>query len=105
MAPESFLGHFSKKSDIYSFAFVMLGTFSGKEVSIDSFMTAHHQLIGVLTDQLQTLLTKAVRDGKRPHVPSCVPSRPQGFIVACWSTDPLDRPTFNSLCADIRQLN
>jgi len=105
MAPECFSGHFSPKTDVYSFAFVMLSAFSGKEVSIDNFMTSHQLVIGALTNQLQELLIKAVRDGKRPPVPEGVQARPRELIEACWGTDPLHRPTFNSLCSDMRQLS
>lgn len=106
MAPEAFEGHCSQKTDVYSFAFIMLHTFNGKEVDIMAFLLAS-ALAGLMrgkkASDFPALVEQAVKSGERPKIPSSLPNSARGWIEAAWQGEPSKRPAFEMLATSIGQ--
>jgi len=126
MAPESTEGHFSEKSDVYGFAFVVLGTYNEAEVDETNFMqqsvgdagrsfsemgalAALAGLAPLLRPLMEAMhrqkaLLQAVKDGSRPEISARVPPEVTRQIRAAWDKDAEKRPSFALLCRHFKQM-
>jgi serine/threonine protein kinase/GTPase SAR1 family protein len=50
--------------------------------------------------EFMTELERAIKDGKRPTIPSDCPENYATFIKVCWDSDPAARPSFKSIIED-----
>jgi len=84
MAPEIISSSkYSKKVDVYSFGVILWEMI----VRLEPF------------EEIETpfMVEKAVVGGKRPKIPSNIPSRIKEVITTCWSQDASLRPEFANL--------
>ncbi|CAK9081587.1 unnamed protein product [Durusdinium trenchii] len=102
MSPEGFEGHFSEKSDVYSFSYIILGTFNEEEVDETCFLDRSDQVLEGMPKQQK--LIQAIKSGKRPSVPSKVPRNIVEWIQEAWHPEAPKRPTFEALSLRFRQL-
>lgn len=93
MAPELLMGKRATTStDVYSFSMLMLELYTG------------HQAFQGETHTLLTLQQKVGQGGERPTIPPDMPSGYSHIMEACWSQDPQNRPSFEVLVSQLRQL-
>ena len=71
----------NKKCDLFSFGMILFELF------------AHQLPYADLDDDIDVLLS--VTSGKRPPIPSTLPSYLHDLIEKCWEEDPYQRPTFH----------
>lgn len=86
MAPEVYMGSdYTEKADVFSFAMLVYEIITGKE--------SHH-------DQANLMMyahNMATHDYRPPLDPLTIPADWISLITSCWASDPLLRPSFDSL--------
>jgi len=90
MAPEVLTNDVSSidtKSDVYSYGIVMWEVITNEEPYKGAF------------ESFEELVDCITMDGFRMAIPSWVPQQLRDLITACWSGDPADRPSFQSIIA------
>lgn len=90
MAPEILKGEpCSKQGDVYAFSLVLYEIVTGKEPTYD-FNPIWFQLI------------QKVNEGERPKLPNYVPKHYRNLIERCWSQNPSERPSFESIVDELK---
>jgi hypothetical protein len=82
------------KTDVYSFGILCSTVVTGN--------TSQPQIDGV--NVTATKFKASVRQGKRPNLPTDCPACLSGLIKRCWHVDPLLRPSFPDICAELRYI-
>ena len=80
---------YTAKADVYSYA-----------------MTCYEVLTGLspFADYVRSTLYEKLIAGARPELPMNLPLSLSSLIKACWDTDPGQRPTFTTICEELRNM-
>lgn len=80
---------YTAKADVYSYA-----------------MTCYEVLTGLtpFADYVRSTLYEKLIAGARPELPIYLPASLSSLIKACWDTDPGQRPTFTTICEELRNI-
>ena len=92
MAPEICSGSedYDNKIDVYSFGIMLYEIITGK------LALRHLNMIQV---------ARYINEGKRPQIPNTVLPFTRELIESCWSQEPSERPSFESIYRDIEAHN
>eukprot|EP01029_Cantina_marsupialis_P025028 TRINITY_DN6563_c0_g2_i1.p1 TRINITY_DN6563_c0_g2~~TRINITY_DN6563_c0_g2_i1.p1 ORF type:complete len:727 (+),score=176.77 TRINITY_DN6563_c0_g2_i1:168-2348(+) len=94
MAPEIVRQeHYSEKADVFSFAIILWELLTRKEPYKESEDTVD----GIA-------LAYAVANGKRPNIPPYCPEEYCVLMQRCWETDPSERPSFDEIFVQIKNM-
>ncbi|EFA75310.1 hypothetical protein PPL_11386 [Heterostelium album PN500] len=87
MAPEVLLNKpFDERCDVYSFGITLWEMLAGRDPYSDNHFTSYPQLIDAITDK-----------NIRPPLLTWFPPRLCELLNNCWSANPADRPSFQSI--------
>jgi len=78
--------HYGSEIDVYSFGMMLWEILTKKEPFWDEKKNLYN-------------LTMAIIQGKRPTIDTSIPEDLQKLILACWHTNPIERPTFDEISA------
>jgi serine/threonine protein kinase len=80
---------YTAKADVYSYA-----------------MTCYEVLTGLspFADYVRSILYEKLIAGTRPELPMNLPPSLSSLIKACWDIDPGQRPTFTTICEELRNM-
>ena len=88
-APElSFNEKYNKSVDIYSFSMIAY-----------AIMTDSRPYSSISSN---VKIVNLIREGNRPIFKNSIPDSYKKLIERCWSSDPLERPTFNQILEDLK---
>ncbi|KAH7699128.1 Tyrosine-protein kinase F09A5.2 in chromosome X [Aphelenchoides avenae] len=91
MAPESLKsGHFSNKTDIWSYGMLLYELFAGGQIPL-SHVQPKEQLA-------------ALEEGDRPPKPDNCPEEIYALMQRCWRMNPSQRPTIADLMKDLERI-
>lgn len=88
ISDETLNHHF--KCDIYSFGMVSFEILTGEVPFAEESLRHIRQL---------------VLDGERPEIPEQCPKELADLIKRCWASDPSVRPSFSTICLELRNLH
>mmetsp|Transcript_31100 Transcript_31100/g.56784 ORF Transcript_31100/g.56784 Transcript_31100/m.56784 type:complete len:794 (+) Transcript_31100:2-2383(+) len=106
MAPEVFLGEVSEKSDVYAFSLVLAYAFGMGEWDVSALTNMEAaRVMAMMGDRqmVNRVIVQAIRNGRRPEIPSFVPPEIQGLVKESWDEKPANRPHFVALCESLTQ--
>ncbi|KAL5989231.1 hypothetical protein ACLOJK_010121 [Asimina triloba] len=82
---------YTEKADVYSFAMICFELLTGKVPFEDSHLQGDK-------------MSRNIRAGERPLFPFPTPKYLTNLTKKCWQTDPLQRPSFSSICRILRYI-
>jgi myosin-5 len=92
LAPECHENRFLWESDVFSFGLILFRLIVGRSP--------------FPTDLSPLAVAKRIAiDGERPEIPDSVPPLVGGLIVACWATNPADRPSFRQIVTRLKEMD
>mmetsp|Transcript_61369 Transcript_61369/g.143678 ORF Transcript_61369/g.143678 Transcript_61369/m.143678 type:complete len:1162 (-) Transcript_61369:100-3585(-) len=107
MAPETFLGDVSEKSDVYSYSLVLGFTFGMEELDVAALTGLELVALMAQLNQdsalVQQFVIEKIRTGRRPQIPETMPAVIKSLVTTAWDEKPERRPTFVSLCESLTQ--
>lgn len=81
----------TEKADVYSFGMICFELLTGKVPFEDGHLQGEK-------------MSRNIRAGERPLFPSPSPRYLANLIKKCWQTDPIQRPSFSSICRILRYI-
>ncbi|KAG9156733.1 hypothetical protein Leryth_026448 [Lithospermum erythrorhizon] len=85
------LSHPTEKADVYSFGMVCFEVITGKVPFEDSHLQGQN-------------MSRNIKAGERPLFPSNTPKYVTNLTKKCWHSDPMQRPSFSSICRILRYM-
>ncbi|GMH09345.1 hypothetical protein Nepgr_011186 [Nepenthes gracilis] len=82
---------YSEKADVYSFAMLCFELLTGKVPFDDGHLQGDK-------------MSRNIRAGERPLFPFPLPKFLATLMKRCWQTDPIQRPSFSSICRILRYI-
>ncbi|KAJ4953131.1 hypothetical protein NE237_029963 [Protea cynaroides] len=82
---------YTEKADIYSFGMICFELLTGKVPFEDSHLQGDK-------------MSRNIRAGERPLFPFDSPKYLTNLTKKCWHTDPIQRPSFSSICRILRNI-
>ncbi|GAB4834527.1 hypothetical protein Ancab_032785 [Ancistrocladus abbreviatus] len=82
---------YSEKADVYSFGMICFELLTGKVPFEDSHLQGDK-------------MSRNIRAGERPLFPFSLPKYLASLTRRCWQNDPVQRPSFSSICRILRYI-
>ncbi|XP_057967827.1 uncharacterized protein LOC131157578 [Malania oleifera] len=82
---------YTEKADVYSFGMLCFEILTGKVPFEDGHLQGDK-------------MSRNIRAGERPLFPFCSPKYLANLTRRCWQTDPIQRPSFFSICRILRYI-
>jgi serine/threonine protein kinase len=81
---------YTAKADVFSFAMTCYEVVSGE--------------LPYSSDLPRQRINELVREGVRPELPKDINTRLSSLIQKCWQTEAPERPTFEKICFDLKEM-
>lgn len=101
MAPESFYGHFSIQSDVFSFGITMWEVITlCRQIPLDHLTDNE-----IIQMAIRSVNTDSELSPRPQHsLPVYCSAEVEQLLHSCWEKNPADRPTFSELNADLQKM-